>query len=57
MKANIKGKEEDSDEDWESDYEEDAPVVHLEELLGNMKICDDDDDKDSEGSGEEEKKS
>lgn len=45
MKANLKSKEEDSDDDWESDYEEDAPVVQLEELLGNMKICDDDEDE------------
>lgn len=55
MKANLKNKEEaNSSEEWESDYEEDAPVVHLEELLGNMKICGD--DSDGNGSGEEEKK-
>ena len=59
VRANLKSKEENSDDDWESDYEEDAPVVKLEELLGNMKICDDDDDEASDGanSEEEEKKS
>jgi hypothetical protein len=45
MKANLKNKEakglDDSEEDWES-VEEDAPVVKLEELLGNMKIEDSD---------------
>jgi hypothetical protein len=45
MKANLKSKDvneeaEDSD-NWES-VEEDAPVVKLEELLGNMKIEDSD---------------
>lgn len=47
MKANLKSKEaiedDGSDEDWES-VEEDAPVVKLEELLGNMKIEDSDED-------------
>jgi hypothetical protein len=42
----LKQKENDSDSDWES-VEEDAPVIRLEELLGNMKI---------EGSDEEEEK-
>ena len=43
MKANLKSKEireEDEESDnWES-VEDDAPVVKLEELLGNMKIED-----------------
>lgn len=45
MKANLKSKEireEDEESDnWES-VEDDAPVVKLEELLGNMKIDDED---------------
>ena len=42
-KANLKGKDEVSSEgDWES-VEEDAPVIRLEELLGNMKIDEDSD--------------
>jgi len=45
MKANLKSKEireEDEESDnWES-VEDDAPVVKLEELLGNMKIEDSD---------------
>lgn len=45
MKANLKSKEireEDEESDnWES-AEDDAPVVKLEELLGNMKIEDGD---------------
>lgn len=45
MKANLKSKEireEDEESDnWES-VEDDAPVVKLEELLGNMKIDDGD---------------
>ena len=43
-KANLKGKDECSSEgDWES-VEEDAPVIRLEELLGNMKIGEDSDE-------------
>jgi hypothetical protein len=45
LKANLKSKEireEDEESDnWES-VEDDAPVVKLEELLGNMKIEDSD---------------
>ena len=45
LKASL-AKEDENDEDWES-AEEDAPAVRLEELLGNMKI-DDDENDDSE---------
>ena len=54
MKANLKAKvEEDEEEegsDWES-VEEDAPVIQLEDLLNNMKI---DADENEEESGDEE---
>jgi len=60
IKASMKTKEE-IGSDYES-AEEDAPVVRLEELLGNMKITDDDKAVSSGGeddaaweSGEEEK--
>lgn len=60
LKANLKDKkaeqDDDDDSDWES-VEEDAPVVRLEELLANMNIegkndeeyDDEDDDEDNDG--------
>jgi len=44
LKANLKNNDENADDvdsDWES-VEEDAPVIQLQELLGNMKIEDED---------------
>ena len=41
FKASLKKEEDGGDSSWES-VEEDAPVIKLEELLGNMKIEDDD---------------
>ena len=47
----MKNEEDGGDESWES-VEEDAPVIKLEELLGNMKI-EDDDASDNEEAKEE----
>ena len=55
FKASLKMREDIDDEDsWES-VEEDAPVIKLEELLGNLNIGDDDDEND-EGEDQEEEK-
>lgn len=45
----MRDEDDGGDESWES-VEEDAPTIKLEELLGNMKIADD------EGSDPEEEK-
>ena len=45
LKANQK-KKGDDDSDWES-VEEDAPVIQLTDLLGNMNIGDDDEEEKS----------
>ena len=46
LKASL-AKDDDNEEDWES-AEEDAPAVRLEELLGNMKLDDENNDSDDE---------
>ena len=45
MKANLKEKAEVSSDEWES-AEEDAPVVQLQELLGDMRIDGSDEESD-----------
>ena len=52
LEANLKPKGDD-DSDWES-AEEDAPVIKLEELLGNMNIGEEDSDDQKEEDEEEE---
>ena len=46
FKANQKKKTDDDESDWES-VEEDAPVIQLTDLLGNMQIEDDDEEEKS----------
>ena len=53
LEANLRKKEDNSDgSDWES-CEEDAPVVKLEELLGNMNIGDGNEPEEEEKHSDE----
>ena len=50
FKASLRMREEEDDNDsWESE-EEDAPAIKLEELLGNLKIEDDDVQEEEKGN-------
>jgi hypothetical protein len=52
LKASLKHEDEGGESSWES-VEEDAPAIKLEELLGNMKIADDEGSDDAEEEKEE----